>query len=849
MPKFVFDPVVDSVVPELGGKARALLELELIGDFKIPAWFAVLPGAAKKSRRINRAATVELEIMLKGFPEATTFAVRSSAIAEDGSEHSFAGQLESYLNVRRRDVVSHIERVWESGFSPRVLAYCKECGLPKPETPPVALVQMMIDPDAAGVAFSADPVRGRRTVAVVSGLWGVGTGVVTAGLDADTWTVDREERILERKIATKTIGYALDGTTPYLIPLKQVHQPCLTDEQILAVVALVRRVAKIHGTPQDIEWARVGDDIYLLQARPITSLPDLPDPDGGLAIWDNSNIAESYNGFSSPLTFSFARRVYEEVYRQFCRILSVPEKRIVENADTFRRMLGYLRGHIYYNLVSWYRVLALLPGFQINRRFMEQMMGVKEGLPEEIVGELTPRNKIADSWNALISMVSLMREYFFLGSSIKKFQQRLDGALAPPHPPLDLLRIDELVVHYRSLEAQLLTKWDAPLVNDFFAMIFHGVLRNLCTKWCGDCVGTLANDLISGQGTVISAEPAMRLAEMAQIASGNVSWVETLRIGTLEEIYAELANQPVFQSHYQLYLEKFAGRCLEELKLETETLDDDPLLLFRSIGNLASRPPKAKETGPGLHILAEARVREVLGVHWIRRILFFWVLRNARKRVAARENLRFERTRVFGRVRKIFQEIGRRLVASELLAEPRDIFWLTVEEVLGYSDGTTVTTDLPALVEVRKAEMENHHHLSKPGDRFSTRGAVHDGNRFASEALPFYPDDGDTIVGQGCSPGRVRGRARVVLDPRQARIEPGEILVAPRTDPGWVLLFPSAAGLLVEYGSLLSHSAIVSRELGLPSIISIAGLTDWLETGDWIEMDGSTGVVRKIPQP
>ncbi len=849
MPKFVFDPVTDSEVPSLGGKARTLLELKRAGDFKIPLWFAVLPDAAKKNHRISRAGASALEKALADHPVGATFAVRSSALEEDGSEHSFAGQLESFLHIPRIHVATMIERVWESGFSPRVQAYCKERGLPRPESPPVVLVQQMLDPDAAGVAFSADPVHGRRTVAVISGLWGMGTGVVSAGLDADTWTVNREGKILERKLAIKTVGYTLDGITPFLVPLKQVHQPCLSDEKILAVAALVRSVAKIYATPQDIEWAYVGDDLHLLQARPITSLNNLADPDGGLSIWDNSNIAESYNGFSSPLTFSFARRVYEEVYRQFCRILSVPEKRIEENADTFRRMLGYLRGRIYYNLVSWYRVLALLPGFQVNRRFMEQMMGVKEGLPDEILAELTPRNKWADSWNFLGSLTSLLWEYFTIEKNIRNFQRRLDRALTPPSPALDLLRLDELVAHYRALEAQLLTKWDAPLVNDFFAMIFHGLLRKLGTQWCGDPAGTLGNDLISGQGGVISAEPAVRLEEMARVAASDLSWVETLCQGTLEEIHLELTNQPVFEKQYHLYLEKFAGRCLEELKLETETLDDDPLLLFRSIGSIAAHPPKKKQAGEALHVVAEKKVSQALGGRFFRKIIFRWVLRNARKRVVSRENLRFERTRVFGRVRKIFQEIGRRLAACQLLVEPRDIFWLTVEEVVGFVDGTTVTTDLVALVELRKAGMNYYHHLPKPGDRFNTRGAVHDGNHFASDAAPFYPDDGNVIVGQGCSPGKVRGRVRLILDPRQARIEPGEILVAPRTDPGWVLLFPSAAGLLVEYGSLLSHSAIVSRELGLPSIISIAGLTDWLETGDWIEMDGSTGVVQKIPQP
>jgi pyruvate,water dikinase len=212
--------------------------------------------------------------------------------------------------------------------------------------------------------------------------------------------------------------------------------------------------------------------------------------------------------------------------------------------------------------------------------------------------------------------------------------------------------------------------------------------------------------------------------------------------------------------------------------------------------------------------------------------------------VRDRENLRFERTRLFGRVRRIAIELGKRLHAMGRLAAPRDVFHLTVEEMLGFVEGTTVTTNLQALVGLRQREFGGYREKVAPADRFTTRGAVHLGNTFQSEAPAIAPQ-GDALKGIGCCPGVVRGRARVILDPRNAVIEPGEILVAPRTDPGWIMLFPAAAGLLVEHGSLLSHSAIVAREMSIPAIVSIPGVTGWVQTGEWLEMDGSTGVVRK----
>ncbi len=858
MPRYLFQSKTDTDTPPLGGKARALLDLERLGFSQIPSWFAVLPSARLKNRQIAAAALVEIENTLRTFPKNTLFAVRSSAPDEDGAEHSFAGQLDSFLNVPARHLTNRIQRVWASGFSPRMTAYRRKHNLPRATTPPVVLIQQMVEADISGVAFGADPVSGHRGVAVISGLWGLGTALVGGEADADTWLVHRDDLILERRIVPKTFVHApanprsqrTEGFRKANVSKEKIHLPCLSDSQILAVAHLVRQTTQAFGRPQDIEWAIADGQLFLLQSRPITNLANLPDPDGSLQIWDNSNIAESYNGISSPLTFSFARRVYEEVYRQFCRILSVPETRIVENADTFRRMLGHIRGRIYYNLVSWYRVLALLPGFQINRSFMEQMMGVKEGLPPEILADITKNqtpHPWLDGWHLFQSTLSLVRSHFRLPSDIRRFYTRLDTALSTPIPPLAQQRPDELATHYRQLETQLLTRWDAPLVNDFFAMIFHGVLKKLTARWCADESGALANTLISAQGNIISAEPALRLRTLASLAVANPAFVQLLQTASLADILRDLPAHPEFQQAYQAYLDKFAGRCLEELKLETETLDDNPLPLLRSIGRLANAAPLSRRGG----VLAAdpTPMASPPSLPLPRRLLFAWVLRNTRQRVSDRENLRFERTRVFGRVRQIFQEIGRRLHASQSLENPRDIFYLGVEEILGFIDGTALTTDLRALVTLRKIEEEKYRTQPAPAGRFETRGSVHLAHNFTSQNLPTPSPEGDTLSGLGCSPGLISGRARVILDPRNAIIEPGEILVAPRTDPGWILLFPSAAGLLVEFGSLLSHSAIVSRELDLPAIVSIAGLTSWVKTGDLIEMNGSTGVVRKLPPP
>lgn len=850
----------------LGGKARALAHLASTG-LPIPEWFVVTPAvfhASKATGTFKLQTELAAEIIATAravAPAAKFLAVRSSALDEDGAEHSFAGQLDSFLFVPPERIPEKVEAVWRSGFSERIVAYRRERGLAGAPQPPAVLVQRMIEAESAGVGFSADPVSGRRGHAVVSAVFGLGSALVSGEADADTFTVDRQGAIVARAVVTKHTAHRAspgdgEGVVSVAVPAERAGQPALTDEQVRAVAALARATEAHFGRPQDIEWACAGSQLWLLQSRPITSLAALPDPDGELNLWDNANIAESYSGITTPLTFSFARGIYEAVYREFCRLMGVSDRHIEAERDLFPRMLGLVEGRIYYNLISWYRLLALLPGFSVNRGFMEQMMGVKEGMPTEVLAKLAPAGgwaKFRDGLALARACFGLWRNHLTLPGQIRRFYTRLETALRPPEPPLSALRPDELAAHYRDLERQLLLKWDAPLVNDFFAMVFYGVLRKLTAKWCGDTDGTLQNDLLCAEGGMISAEPARRVRELASLAARDPAAVTVLCEGTLRAIECWLATAPEFRAGYEAYLEKFGDRCLEELKLESRTLHDEPLTLLRSVGQFARRLGDGKLGEGGmdsrLRTAAEGRVAKALNGRPLRRLFFGWVLKHTRARVRDRENLRFERTRLFGRVRRIFVELGSRFHAVGRLAEPRDIFYLTAEEILGVIEGTTVTTDLAGLAALRQREFDLFRQRPAPADRFATRGAIHLGNSFQADRPAAVTPAGESLKGIGCCPGVVRARARVITDPRNAVIESGEILVAPRTDPGWIMLFPSAAGLLVEHGSLLSHSAIVAREMGIPAIVSIGGVTKWARTGEWLELDGSSGIVRKVEGP
>lgn len=842
----------DGARPErLGGKAAALASLSR-AELPIPAWFVVVPNALTIGGWEAEVAAALRRLV----PDGAPVAVRSSAAGEDGVEHSYAGQLESYLFVDPADVPARVREVWESARSARVAAYRAERRISGASMPAV-LVQRMVDAEKSGVAFSADPVSGRRGRCIVAATFGLGTALVSGADDADSIVVDRRGAIVERITARKNVAHrrGADGSVVE-VPLASADatRPVLSDDEALSVAALARKAALHFGAPQDIEWAIERGELFLLQSRPITSLTTLGDPDGAPALWDNSNIAESYGGVTTPLTYSFARYVYEEVYRQFLSIVGVPPAVIEQNGDALRRMIGLVRGRVYYNLYSWYRALALLPGFRLNQRFMEQMMGVREGLPDSLAAEIANSSRgarWADASGVVRMAWRLVTANLRIDRSIAEFHARLDRALAGEGTPLSEMRPDEIVAHYRTLERELLRHWDAPLLNDFFAMIHFGALRKLAAKWCGDAAGTLQNDLVAGDGSIVSAEPARRIREMATLAAADPAVVAVLTSGDREAALDAIRRIPALAERYDEYLARFGDRCLDELKLETETLDDDPTLLLASIGRATASPP-ASSAGERADFRtdAERRAFDALRGHPVRRWIFRRVLRQARGRVRDRENLRFERTRVFGRVRRIFLELGRRFAALGLLDQPRDVFYLEVNEALGMVEGTASSVNLRALVEARRAEFAEYASTGAPPDRFETRGMVHQGRQWETEQTlaPAAPDidAGEQRAGTGCYPGLVRGTVRVVRDSRAAELRPGEILVAERTDPGWVMLFPAASGLLVERGSLLSHSAIVARELGIPAVVSIAGLTRWLTTGDVVEMDGRAGTVRRI---
>lgn len=808
----------------IGGKAGNLFRLKQLG-LPVPH-FVVIPWETL------RADISEPELvtgLLSAFEGARHFAVRSSAAGEDGAAFSFAGQFESYLCVKPDELSARIADVRQSAFSERVVAYRKHHGLSDAGGVAV-IVQEMVDADAAGVAFGANPLTGNRQQKVINAVPGLGDRLVSGEVNADEFLLEGAE--IQSNLA--------DG---------KLAGPALTNEQIYRLGQILESLEKELGQPQDIEFAVRNDQIFLLQTRPITTLK--AKPEGNYILWDNSNIIESYPGVTTPLTFSFISKSYETAYKLFSAYLGVSELVIKKNERVFANTLGFLNGRVYYNLKTWYHMLAMLPGYSINARYMEKMMGVKEqfDIPDSY---RLPKGKAW--WSILKMAVQMLFRFRALPRKRREFMQLVEGTITEYKAiPFAEKSADELMHLYLNFERKLLLEWKAPLLNDFFAMIWFGMLQKQCGQLSGSANPNLHNDLLCGSNDIISVQPVHRsIAIAARIAA--VPALKDLFMTKNEQAIHEmlsLSNDPEFvglRADIDRYIADFGERCVGELKLETISYGQEPARFIKVLKSYVetgiTTTQFSGEREGVIRTNAEREIATHLKGKTIGRLKMRLTLHYTRELVSARENLRYERTRAFGIVREIFTFIGKRFYADGLLSNARDVFYLTKEEIFSQIEGTAVTQDVKALVVLRQKAFQGYRELGPLSERFATYGVPYNGNDFFNIDRVEMPE-GD-LKGIGCSPGRVTGRVRVVADPAEVPSLNGDILVTTSTDPGWVTLFPGASGIIVERGSLLSHSAIVSREMGKPCIVGVTGLLKSLKTGDEIEMDGSTGIIRTI---
>ena len=761
------------------------------------------------------------------------FAVRSSARGEDDAVNACAGIFESFLNVGPREMPASILQVWASGFSERVLAYKFRKDLPLADISVAVLIQRMVPAVTSGVLFTREPNTGDR-VCVIAATRGLGDGVTSDARDAETYRIDW------------TAPCAAADPEGQDEPSRPVAQRLLWNGTVGALRDIGVKVEYALGAPQDIEWAiDPAGRPWLLQARPQVfprshahrphaDRPHAHRPHAHRRVWDDANIVESFPGITLPLTYSFARELYEATFRGSARAFFPISGARIARLDVFRHLLGYIEGHVYLNLLNWYAMLSYLPGFEVHRRAWNQMFGISQNV-ETAKPNLPPADKLACTAQLLLALLTVRRSGRKFSAWFERLYQRWRSA--------EVENADEfaLIAHYEDILARVAGRWHLTIRNDFCVMTYYGWLRALSRRWVATDHPALHDELLRGQTGLASVAPYRSLVGLAQrfrqCPEGQMLLADARKNHSLEP----LGRHSFLAQAVETHLDAYGDRCAEDLKLETWSPRERPQLLLDNIQGLLDSDAADFDLEANAGRQRAEAERQVTGAlrNPIKRIVFQFVLLNARSAIANREMMRLERTRLYGVIRQIFRRMGTVLEAKGALSDRSDVHYLTVREVFDFCRGAAVDADLRKVISGRQAEFRDFEN-SAPAARMDSEGSPY---LSLSAESGGKPAAGNAIRGTGCSPGIARGTARIVRDPATVTLRKGEIIVAHSTDPGWIYLLTTCGGLVVERGSVLSHTAIIGRELGIPTIVGVADATARIPDNSEVIIDGATGVV------
>jgi len=884
--------------PTLGGKAWNMAWLSR-NDFPVPEWWVVptdafrvqlnhcdaqnyitdqlrlldsdpspgnIDSVSENIKEILTKSSLAPEIReqiveaLKDEDANTLFAVRSSIVGEDAQGASFAGQMDSYLFQNGIEAICESTiKVMASAFNKRALIYRINKGQNITGITAAVIIQRMVEGDVSGVMFTANPLNGSRKEVLISGSYGCGEGIVSGICNTDEYTVPHTGEAVEVKIGDKDSALVFDresgsGIHEIEITGEKRDATCMTNAQVLALRDTGVRIARLKQYPQDIEWAVVDEDVFILQTRPVTTLPGPRDSNDRLTVWDNSNIQESYCGVTTPLTFTYAARAYSKVYEQTMRIMGLPETLINEEQDTLDNLLGLIEGRVYYNINNWYRGLLFLPSFKTNKSDMERMMGLEDPvdfIEDSKSGVIDKLKKLPGLLRAYVRLMGRFKkidlEVEDFRSNFKRIYDSVDRSL------LHTYSFGELMETAARLDRELLSSWHTPIVNDFYVMMMNGKVFRHLEKAGLENIAVLQNNLLSGEEGIESTEPTKFLLRLC----GKIRESEKL-----QKVFSETENEymldvlqktdPGFHESCLEYIELYGDRVMGELKLESITLRQNPTFMFAVLKNFLKKPDLTLEklAANEARFKEEAEdeafstVQKKFGPRKLDSLKKDLV--KLRSAIKNRENMRLARTRSFGISRDLYLEMGRQLELHGHLLDSRDIFYITVEELKAYYDGRSIQTDFKSAVAARKAEFSEYE-KSDPPHHFYTYGAPYIHNEYIyPHTVEVDIGDGTHLKGTGCYPGIVEKPIRLIFSPEDEMDLDGQILCTVRTDPGWAPLFPSAGGILVERGSTLSHSAVVARELGIPAIVGIPRITELLTDREIVRMDGTKGTIERL---
>jgi pyruvate,water dikinase len=892
----------------LGGKGAALWHLRQDG-FPVPAGFVITTAAFRAAlggpllcgckdteelRARVLAAPLPAELrreITQAYAELThvageRVAVRSSATLEDGRGGSMAGLAWSEINVRGVDaVLDAVKRVWASLFRPEVLLY--DLIAERPTPPEMAVVvQQLIPAEVAGVMFTANPVTRDRGECLISATYGLGQAVVD-GDASDTFALERLSGRLRRSRLGQKVWRvsAADGLgiARERIGGAEAQAACLDERRLEDLCSLARRIEAWAGAPQDVEFAVWDKRIFVLQARPVTGVAKWNGagaeaagaaPKGRTVLWSNANVSESLPGVATPLTWSIIRGYARDGFLAAFRGLGL-------SVPTEYAFVGAVRGRVYLNLTEFLSVAGqipfLSPGTLLHLGGVSQPGGAGareaspaakgaragargrraaaagfrlvtdpgDGTPARYV-EITrlkptgfllrlPATALKLAWSNLITPARARR-------SMRGYRRTRDDLLRedldrlPRRALCDRLR---LVTGLLDERGHLLLEVSSNFLASYIACREAIRLRTGSDEDLGA--------LFSGVGNVASAEPGLRLLDLAHRARRAPGLSAAVReSATAEDLRARLAATEEGRSFARAiddFLARYGLRAAREAEISTPRWREDPgfvLDVLRRHVEAASLPETQQLLRDRRRIREEATGRVLGRVDAASRRVLGQLLEHARATGRLREELRTEVIEVLGLYRCVFRAAGRRLVEDGVTARIDDVFYLTVDEVRAYLEGE-VDPRLGLRAAARRAQTRAFEDAPAPPDSFLVREGEP-----APDESPLPEGDGPLLAGTPASPGCVTGRVRVVEDPLHAPLKHGEILVARQADAGWTPLFLVAGAVVLETGGPLSHACVIAREYGVPVVTCLSHATRRLHDGDLVVVDADRGVVRVV---
>jgi len=792
---------------------------------------------------------------LEDGPELPLVAVRSSVGTKDLSRSSFPGQMDTYYGVRgEEELIRHVLRCWASLFTARATLgrYKLELGHFSVFIAPV--IQLMVPAEAAGVTFTVHPTSGRDDEMVINAGFGLGESVVSGKVRPDQIVVAkgdysiRSEEIGEKKAKITINPDSNRGSREVFLNADEALTPCLSREQVERLAKLCVSIESHYQCPQDIEWARVGDEFFILQSRKVVlakaeAPAEIPKEwvsefdtpiDPRFPEYTSANISEVLPGVLTPFTIS-GMPALENGFR--LPNLELGLLRLPPDPPEYL-FIGFFYGRAHLNLTTLRSIAEKLPGgstAEFDRPIPELGRSPERKKPE-----------IRSYLRLPVLLYRVLKLQRDVPRRTRHWRKEVSERIEMERK-MDLTQLPREEVTTRILEARKEggEVLGVHIAASQFAVGYFELLRKLTKRWLGDTYGTFAARLVTGLSTIESARPSFVIWELSRDVKASPRLHSLFHSFSSREIGEKLERMDeeeavAFREKLEKFLKKYGYRSVFEAEVIHPSWEEDPDYIFAMIQNFLQVEPgnDPSEIEKRQKKEREAAVREAEArlSAW-QKVIFRVVLKRCHTFIPMREEVKALAMMGVNTVKKVCRLFSRDLVQRGILKDEQDLYFLTLEEIIPLIIGQDVSLDLYERIDRRRDEYRRNHEVELPEFFFGRPKPVRRSENEADRSI-------EVLKGIPVSPGRVTGKARVILSPREkASLNPGEILVAPVTDAGWTPLFLVAAALVVDIGGLLSHGSIVAREYGIPGVINVREGTRVIRDGDEITVDGNVGEV------